>query len=409
VAQPQVGEGGGAGAALIEMVQGEVAEELEELLSESPAAAAARLRAEALAHTEGGPLYALYGAGQLGCAVLARLRAVGVEPVAFADDTPAKQGRVVEGLPVMRPLEARQKFGPQLVFVVTILNPLLNFVTARQRLQELTGARVLSFLHLAWRYPDTFLPYYQFEEPQKVLQKSADIRRAFQLFADEESRRQFVGHLRFRLHLDHRALPPCKPDNYFPPDVLPEPLPPDTVFIDCGAFDGDTVRAFLSQQQGRFGCVFAFEPDRSNCELLRAYVNSLDADTTSRIHVFQAGVGRRREKLRFEQAGNMSSSFSAAGEVEVDVMTIDEVAYPGSAPVYVKFDVEGAEWQALQGCERLLEHGNPILAISIYHRPDDLWQLPLYVASKKPDYRFFLRTQGEDGMDVIGYCVPRND
>src|SRR5207302_1572606 len=113
---------------------------------------------------------------------------------------------VIDGLPVMASKTAAEKFGAQLVFVVTILNPLLNFVTARRRLAELTGARVLSFLHLAWRYPESFLPYCQFEPPASVLAKGADIRRAFQLFADEESRRQFVAHLRFRLHLEYEAL-----------------------------------------------------------------------------------------------------------------------------------------------------------------------------------------------------------
>ena len=87
---------------------------------------------------------ALYGAGQLGRAMLRKLRAAGVEPVAFADDTPEKQGQVIDGLPVMASKTAAEKFGAQLVFVVTILNPLLNFVTARRRLAELTGARVLS-------------------------------------------------------------------------------------------------------------------------------------------------------------------------------------------------------------------------------------------------------------------------
>jgi len=388
------------------MPQTQVAAELDELLSESPARAAARARSEAFTHTNGAGVYALYGAGQLGRAVLARLRAAGIEPVAFADDTLVKQGQVIDRLPVMRPQEAREKFGPQIVFIVTILNPLLNFLTARQRLHELTGARALSFLHLAWRYPDTFLPYYQFEAPQNVLQKSADIRRAFQIFADEESRRQFVAHLKFRLRLDHEALPACVADNYFPPDVLSEPFPPDSVFVDCGAYDGDTVRAFLAHQQGRFGRIFAFEPDTSNCKLLRAYVASLGVAAADRIQIFNKGVGSRRTKLRFDQAGNMSSSFNAAGTAEVEVVPVDEVVEPDGAPIYLKFDVEGAEWEALQGCARLLTHARPFMAISVYHRPDDLWQLPLYVAAKKRDYRFYLRTQGEDGMDVICYAVP---
>lgn len=380
--------------------------ELEELLSETPDEAARRAAQESRDGETGAEVYALYGAGQLGRTVLRNLRAAGVEPVAFADDTPEKQGQTVDGVPVMRPQEAASRFGARLVFVVTILNPLLNFVTARRRLQEATGARVVSFLHLAWRYPETFLPYCQFEPPQDVLAKADDIRRAFRLFADEESRRQFVAHLRFRLRLEHAALPPCAPDNYFPPDLFAEPLAPDAVFVDCGAYDGDTVRAFIAHQRGRFGRVYAFEPDARNCERLRAYVASLEADAAGRIHVFNAGVGDRRALLRFDAAGNMSSSFSRAGEVEVEVVPLDEVVEADGAPVYLKFDVEGAEWEALRGGEKLLARARPLMAISVYHRPDDLWQLPLSVAERDLGYRFFLRTQGEDGTDVICYALP---
>lgn len=380
--------------------------ELDELLAESPAAAAERMARQARAHTSPHQLYALYGAGQLGRTVLAKVREAGVEPVAFADDTPHKQGRIIDGLPILSPQDAVEKFGARLAFVVTILNPQLNFITARQRLRELTDTPVLSFLHLAWSYPETLLPYCQFEPPEVVLNKAADIRHAFQLLADDESRRQFVAHLKFRLRLDHQALPSCAPDNYFPPGVLPA-LPSDVVFIDCGAYDGDTIRAFLAHQRGRFGHIYAFEPDAHNCARLRSYVASLGTDQ-ERIHVFNAGVGERRARLRFDQAGNMSSSFRAAGSAEVNVLPIDEVVQEAGAIVYLKFDVEGAEWEALKGCAKLLEHARPLMAISLYHRPDDLWQLPLYVDSRALGYHSFLRTQGEDGMDVIGYFVPAN-
>jgi FkbM family methyltransferase len=386
------------------MTQPSVESQLDELLAESPAAAGERMARQVGAQTNRHQLYALYGAGQLGRMVLAKLREVGVNPVAFADDTANKQGGTIDGLPVLSPQDAAEKFGKRLVFVVTILNPQLNFLTARQRLSELSDEPVLSFLHLAWSYPETFLPYCQFEPPQVALGKAADIRRAFQLLADEESRRQFVAHLRFRLRLDHQALPSCVPDNYFPPGVLPA-LPPDVDFIDCGAYDGDTIRAFLAHQRGRFGQIYAFEPDAHNCARLRSYVASLGIER-ERIHVFNAGVGDRRAKLPFDQAGNMSSSFRSAGSEEVNVLPIDDVVQETGAAVYLKFDVEGAEWEALRGCAKLLEHARPLMAISLYHRPDDLWQLPLYVDSLALGYHSLIRTQGEDGMDVIGYFVP---
>jgi FkbM family methyltransferase len=380
--------------------------ELDQLLAERPEAAALRAYTLAREHDIAGAPCALYGAGQLGRAMLAKLRAAGVEPVAFADDTPDKAGRVIDGLPVMPPREAARRFGPRLIFVVTILNPLLGFVTARRRLREATGATVVSFLHVAWRYPEIFLPYLQFEWPETMLRKARDIRRGFGLLTDEESRRQYVAHLRFRLRLDHEALPPCAADNYFPPGVLPE-LPPDTVFVDGGAYDGDTLRAFLAHQRGRFGRIYAFEPDPHNCDRLRAYVAALGPSPASRIHVYNAGVGSTRTRLPFQASGNMSSAFGVEGTAEVEVLPIQDVVAVDGATTYVKLDVEGAEGEALKGCASLLRRARPLLAISVYHRPDDLWQLPLTVAAQVgPGPRFFLRTQGQDGMDAICYVVP---
>ncbi|HEY4639771.1 MAG TPA: FkbM family methyltransferase [Thermoanaerobaculia bacterium] len=376
-------------------------DELEQLLSESPDAAAARARARLPMNGE--PIV-LYGAGTLGTTVANNLRAAGIEPAAFADDTPKKQGTRVAGVPVMPVAETASRFGDDAIFVVTILNPLLRFVDARARLRGITRARVVSFLDVAWTHPEAFLPYYQFELPQDVLRKRDRIALAASRFADEESRRQFAAQLRFRLHLDYDALPENSHDDYFP-DLLPV-LDDDCVFVDCGAFDGDSVRKFLDVQHGRFGAVYAFEPDRHNCERLRASVTEMEGETARRIHVYCAAVGDARGKLRFNMTGNMSASLSSGGGVEVDVMRVDDVVPVTAAQTYVKYDVEGGEWEALRGTQRLLDSGPALLAVSIYHRPDDLWELPLYLDSLNVGYDLYLRTQGEDGMDVICYAIP---
>lgn len=379
--------------------------ELEELLAADPAETVARAVGPLRGLDDGSGRVALYGAGTLGRQVLERLRRAGGEPAAFADDTPGKQGQEVDGVPVMRPREAAERFGEGLVFVVTILNPALRFTEAKARLERETHRPALSFLNLAWKYPEAFLPFYQFELPGEVVQKADDIRAAFRAFEDEESRRQFVAHLRFRLRLDYAALPANSHDDYFPEGLVPA-LPADAVFVDCGAFDGDTVRRFLAHQRGSFGAVYAFEPDAENFRRLRDYAAGLGADA-ARVHVFKAGVGERRTTLRFNATGNMSASLSEAGSVEVEVLPVSEVVREnGPAAVYVKYDVEGAEWEALRGTEELIRRARPLLAVSIYHRPDDLWQLPLYLRALPPAYRLFLRTQGDDGMDVICYAIP---
>src|SRR5205814_10273287 len=109
--------------------------------------------------------------------------------------------------------------------------------------------------------------------------------------------------------------------------------------------------------------------------------------------------------VRFQSTGNMSAMLSTAGDTEVEVLPLQEVIKENGGHIYLKYDVEGAEREALQGTEELIRRAEPILAVSIYHKPDDLWQLSRYIKSLNPNYRLFLRTQGEDGMDAICFAL----
>jgi FkbM family methyltransferase len=384
----------------------DAADGLNELLSESRADAAAR--AAARFTFERDDALALYGAGQLGRHVLARLRSAGVEPTAFADDTPSKQGTELDGLFVVSPSEFAARYGYRAIFAVTIFNPAASFLRISSSLRGRNGARAVSFLELAWKYPRALLPHYQFELPQEVLAKAALIRQAFGLFADEESRREFVAHLRFRLHLDFEALPPSNLGDYFPEGVIPE-LPSDVTFVDCGAFDGDTVRRFVERQHGRFGEVYAFEPDAENFRRLSEYAATLGDEARRRVHLFHAAVGARRGRLRFDSNAGMASALSKSGNEVVDVLAIGEVVFTrGTEPLFLKFDVEGAEADALEGAAELIALPHTYTAVCVYHRPDDLWSLPLRLNKLAPNHRLYLRTQGEDGMDVVCYAVPKS-
>src|SRR6185312_15754596 len=266
--------------------QSSIAQELNEVLAES--SAETEQRTARLFRVTAADKVVLFGAGGLGATALTGLRKAGLEPAAFADDTPEKQVTIIEGLPVMSPSEAVERFGDRLVFVVTIMNAKLRFVDARTRLQGLTDRPVISFLHLAWQFPDVFLPYYQFVLPAELLSEGEDIRRAFSLWADEESQTQFVAHIKFRLRLDFEALPKNLGQGYLPLDVVPQ-LPDDTVYIDCGAYDGDTVRRFIEHQSDRFSRIYAFEPDEINCRRLQQYVDGLGEPIASKIKIFNAG------------------------------------------------------------------------------------------------------------------------
>jgi FkbM family methyltransferase len=347
----------------------------------------------------------LFGAGHLGRTMLAGLRKIGIEPAAFADDTPSKSGTMLDGVCVLAPEDAASRFGRDSAWVVTILNPEHRYLQSRHRLRQMGCRRISSFLHLAWQHPEILLPYYQFDLPDNILRNSSRIREAFQLLADDESRQQFIAHLRFRLRLDYDALPPTAESPYFPQAIV-LPLPDDVVFVDCGAYTGDTVCRFLEVQGNTFKSVIAIEPDRTNFEELTRFVKSLDPGVANRIGVHQLALGEHEGTARFNGLGNMSAAVSASGSERVTIMPLDRLL-PRERNMYIKFDIEGAELDALKGSGKLLTDCAPLLAVCVYHRPDDLWDIPLFIHSVNPDYRFFLTTEGTDGMDVVCYAVPR--
>ena len=379
---------------------------LEELLSESVAGAKQREQTafDELAGPCGASLV-LFGAGGLGRRTLAGLRRHGVEPVAFADNNRAAWGRSLEGVPVLAPADAARRYGGSAVFVVTVWGAL---GTDRMRdriaqLQQLGCRRVVSFGPLYWKYPEGLLPHYGADLPHKVHEQAAEVRAAFDLWSDDDSRREYLSQIRWRLQFDFDGLAaPVAHSIYFPRDLCP--LSPDEVFVDRGAFDGDTVQLFLKESGESFRQIVAFEPDPANFAHLRENAARMPGAERQAIQVLHAATGARSGKVRLMAEGTKSSAIGAGG-VEVDCVTLDAVLST-PAPTYLKMDIEGAEVDTLAGASRVIRDHAPVLAICCYHCQDHLWRIPLLIHSLNPDYRFFLRPHDLEMWDLVCYAIP---
>jgi len=347
----------------------------------------------------------LFGAGNLGRKTLAGLRRVGIEPLAFTDNNPRLWNTSVNGLQVLAPREAAERFGQKAAFVVTIWKGEgTDRMGERMRqLRDLGCCCVVPFGPLFWKYPDVFVPHYAFDLPHKVYEQAAEVRRAFSLWADEASRREFLAQIRWRTLLDFDGLPdPVRQEIYFPIDLFR--LVPDEVFVDCGAFDGDTMRRFLHRQDGRFGTIVAFEPDPANFQKLRQYVSTLPEAVRGRITIHQKAVGARNEKVRFDATGTESSAVGS-GDLAVDCAALDDIL-DGCVPSYIKMDTEGSEIAALAGARKTIGRHAPALALCAYHLQDHLWKIPLFVHALSERYRFFLRPHLLEVWDLVCYAVP---
>jgi hypothetical protein len=77
----------------------------------------------------------------------------------------------------------------------------------------------------------------------------------------------------------------------------------------------------------------------------------------------------------------------------------------GKSPTYIKFDIEGVEAKALRGMKRNVAAFHPRLAVSVYHKPADLWEIPLLLNRMFPFYRLFLRHYTDSLLETVCYAI----
>jgi FkbM family methyltransferase len=348
----------------------------------------------------------LMGAGNLGRYTLTRLRQHGVEPLAFADNSKRLQGTDVNGVKVYSVEDAVARFKDRATFVVTIWGILYDHrqKDSRAQLERLGCRRYAQAASLFSKYSESFLPYYCLDVPSKMLPHADSIRRAFALMADEESRRTFVAHVRWRIKQDFDALPlPVEEEMYFC-DSLYQPAAHED-FVDCGAYDGDTLQTFLTRYESSFRHYLALEPDTISFEKLRAYVASLRPEVASRVEIRPVATGERHTTLRFEATGTPATTFGATGSLEVECLPLDELL-EGRSPTTIKMDIEGAEYDTLKGARAVIRRCAPVLEVCVYHTQDHFWSIPLLIHDLHPDYRLYLRAHKIEGWDLVCYAVP---
>lgn len=202
------------------------------------------------------------------------------------------------------------------------------------------------------------------------------------------------GYYAQQLHTQH----------YFPQELIT--LGENEVFVDCGAFNGDSIdgfmRALARNDAGPPERIFAFEPDTETFALLQKNTSSLP-----QCLCLPNGVWHEKTSMYFNASNSLSSSIDdESGALKVDLLTIDEVT-AGHDVSFIKMDIEGAELAALKGAQKTITAHQPILAISLYHKPEDLITIPQFIHELHRDYRFWLRAHHPRfAYEMVLYAIP---
>lgn len=198
--------------------------------------------------------------------------------------------------------------------------------------------------------------------------------------SDEKSRSVFENIIKFKLTGKPEYLKNAESDGSFRELIS---LPARPVIYDLGAYNGDTVKEYISLFPD-YERIVAVEPDAVGFRKLKAA-----AENSRDVLPVNALIGETPGFAFINGKKGRGSHISQVGR-EVPVVTVDALC-AGSIPDFIKMDVEGAELSALTGAENTIRDHKPLLQIAAYHRSEDLFTLPLKILSLRPDYKMYIR------------------
>lgn len=311
---------------------------------------------------------ALYGMGNGAQRVINKLNIIGKNPVGvFASDGFVRH-QTFAGFKVTSYDELARQYPDMII--------LICFGTNRQ--EVLDFIKFLSSKHTVL-CPDVPVYGENIFDIKFARENSDKIRQVYDLLSDHKSKDTFRKIIEFKLSGESEKLYSIQYEGGLF-DLLN--LTEDEIYVDAGAYRGDTVEAFI-KSACKYNKIYAFEPNQktynklienvkgyTNVQSICAAISDLDGET----QIFSAGRG---------------SSILKKGNT-VSVCSLD--SYLQSEPItLIKMDVEGEEKTAILGAKNLISEHKPKMIIAAYHRSEDIFSLPLLVHKIRPDYKIFLR------------------
>lgn len=238
-------------------------------------------------------------------------------------------------------------------------------------------------------------------------QKRPDIEYVFQQLSDDKSKEIYLHAVNYRRNFSSKhitALAGLRDKTpYWGNDIVPF-IQGDTI-IDCGAYIGDTLDAFFTTPECRCNSYFALEPTPKYFSMIGKYVQ--DHGLQNQVHAFPIAAWNRCDELSFLDSAHMGNMVTTKGSIMVHADTIDHILSDHCGKVdFIKMDIEGSEVPALCGAKEVICRDHPILAICIYHRITDLWEIPLLIRSMYEGYRFYVRHYSKDVEETVLYALP---
>jgi len=343
------------------------------------------------------PLW-IFGCGRFGRDICAALTGEGFEVSGFIQTEPSQ--RCLHGRPVKRWNElSSADLTAQLAIGIH------NREMPLAHLEKIARAAGFSEVLLPWHLHAQFEHQlgwrYWLGKPELITNRWNELEKAHAILTDEKSRECLRDICRFRLGM-HTAYGHFRHETrqYFNALTLNANTPQVIRYVDGGAYNGDTFLEFACLHQ--IGQAYLFEPDPDNFATLQVNIQR----SGENVYTVPVALSDRYQMLSFSGGHGEAGTIKPQGSTCIAAMALDEFL-PTQCVDFIKLDVEGGEIAALNGAKRLIERCRPTLAVSAYHKPQDLWEISLWLGEHCPDYEFALRQHHYNSFDSVLYATPR--
>lgn len=223
-------------------------------------------------------------------------------------------------------------------------------------------------------------------------------KKTYELLKDEKSKRIFEKVINFKISYDLEFMKGFTNDHenqYFDKEIIPHIK--NISFLDGGAYVGDTLEYILKNYPD-YKKIYCIEPS-----LLHINIAKRENPNLKNVEFINCGLGNKTQLIEDnlqEPQNNCRHDYQTQNINTVDKLIKEKIDF-------IKLDIEGDEIKALEGARNTIKEYHPILAICIYHKASDWYEVPNLVLSIRNDYNIYLRHYMEGIYETVMYFIPK--
>lgn len=339
---------------------------------------------------------ALFGGGNALINAFGFLNFFSITPQVIIDNDFKKVGQFVNNLEIIS-YEAFKLIHEEYIVLIIPQDTKIIREIKVQLIEMMSENFIYSFDFIYFDFYNHMQSYSDYRD--FIIENLDEIVWLFDNLEDDKSKETLIAFLKGRMSQDYKYYERVySEEQYFDKEIVN--LTDHESFIDCGAWDGDTIIDFMGRVNS-FDKIYCFEPDESTFKKLESYVKCNDLN--KKIVLFEKAVWHKSEILKFNAIGGTQStvcnSQNSTYVIEVEAVALDDCSFDNVT--HIKMDIEGSEYEALVGAKNTIKCFKPLLTICAYHKYQDLVSIPRFIKQIEPSYKFFLRQHKPYGSELV--------